>query len=267
MWYSQLPPGWAASGSAPSRDRNSSGVSCGGSGPGPMPAAYTAWSSGEPSHRPPKPRVLVSRWRTVMGRSAGTVSASGPVRLTSTRGSASSGSHRATGSSRSSTPSSASDRVSTPAYGLDTDASRNSESGRTGAVPPSSRHPPVCTSTSPRYRTADAKPGSRPRATSPCSIDQTVTNRERCDMSGPPAGDGVQRSRPRRSGELIGSGGGRLGPEPPLEAGRDDQVIGRELVDRRVAQADQRRSQPVAEQVEHVLHAGLPVGGQSPQVG
>jgi hypothetical protein len=50
----------------------------------------------------------------------------------------------------------------------------------------------------------------------------------------------------------------------PLEGRRDDQVARVRLVDGAVARADQRPSEPVTHQVEHMLHAGQAVGRQTP---
>ena len=73
----------------------------------------------------PKPQVNVSRSRTVIERSAGTVSPSGPSGWRSTRRSASSGNSRSTGSSRSSKPSSAIESTTAAVMGLVIDAIRN----------------------------------------------------------------------------------------------------------------------------------------------
>src|SRR4051794_16701424 len=55
--------------------------------------------------------------------------------------------------------------------------------------------------------------------------------------------------------------------EAALEARRQHEVVAAQLVRRLVAEPDERRAEAVAHQVEHVLHAGLSVRGEPPQVG
>ena len=107
----------------------------------------------------PKPNVNVSRSRVVIDRSAGTVSASGPSGLTSTRRSASSGSRPSTGSSRPSSPSSITARAAAPVIGLVVEAIRKSESRATGG-PPSARLPSASTCTSSPRAASTTSPGT-----------------------------------------------------------------------------------------------------------
>ena len=53
---------------------------------------------------------------------------------------------------------------------------------------------------------------------------------------------------------------------PATKSGRHDHVVGRQVVDRRAPEPEQRRVDAAAQDVEHVLDAGLAVGGQPPQV-
>ena len=97
-------PGCASSGSEPSRRIHSSGGggTCGCGGPAPSSSSSAACSTGCWPNRLksiPMPSVNVSRSRSVIGRSAGTVSSIEPSGSRITRRSASSGSHRSTASS------------------------------------------------------------------------------------------------------------------------------------------------------------------------
>ena len=98
--------------------------------------------------------------------------------------------------------------------------------------------------------TATSPPRSRPSS----PTDPGAASRASAAWTGPPA-------RPRLAGgqrvyaDAGASGAG--GAQVPLEGRRDDQVVGPSSVDRGVAEADQRRAEAVAQQVEHVLHAGL----------
>ncbi len=76
----------------------------------------------------PKPNVNVIKSRTVIPRSAWTMSSNGPSIRRSTRGCASSGSNRSTGSSRVTRPSRTRAKVAAPVIGLVVDAIRNNES-------------------------------------------------------------------------------------------------------------------------------------------
>jgi hypothetical protein len=108
----------------------------------------------------PKPNVKVSRSRTVIWRSAATVSSSGPSILRSTRGEANSGSSRVTGSSSVNSPASASAIVTAPVIGFVVDAMRNSESRCTGG-PSIDSEPSVSTCTSVPEDTRATRPGIR----------------------------------------------------------------------------------------------------------
>ena len=57
------------------------------------------------------------------------------------------------------------------------------------------------------------------------------------------------------------------GAEAAGEAGRDEDVGGGQLAHRAAPEAEEGGVDPVAEDVEDVLHARLTVGGQAPQVG
>ena len=107
VWYIQRSPGWQTSGSVPSRRIHSSG-----DGPGSSPwSAFSVSAIGivpGSATTMPVPSVKVSRSRSVTGRSAGTVSSSGPSGSASTVMSASSGRNSSTGSSRRSVQSSTS---------------------------------------------------------------------------------------------------------------------------------------------------------------
>jgi hypothetical protein len=93
----------------------------------------------------------------VIGRTAGTTSSTGPAGVRTTTGDASSGSHRAIGSSSASAPSSTSSMTAAATMGLVSDAMRNSESRAIGTVPSASAEPAVSTSTwSPRATRATA---------------------------------------------------------------------------------------------------------------
>ena len=141
--YIHRSPGWAISGSEPSAviQASGSGWTSGLGGPkvpsGSSPAATTTGSGVGPnmSNAMPKPMVKVSRCLVVIGRTAGTVSSTGPSSDRSTWRPASSGSSLSTGSSRPIRPSSISAIAVAAAIGLVVDAMRNSESLATGGPP------------------------------------------------------------------------------------------------------------------------------------
>src|SRR3546814_7800632 len=68
-------------------------------------------------------------------------------------------------------------------------------------------------------------------------------------------------TRPTVVARLLGGAGG------DAEAVGHDDVLGGEIGERCLAQAEHRGVDTAAEDVEHVLHARLPVGGQTPEVG
>ena len=72
----------------------------------------------------PKPLVKVNRSRTVISRSAGTVSSSGPFGTRSTRGEANFGNHRRTSSSRATWPSVTSASINDAVSGFVVEAMR-----------------------------------------------------------------------------------------------------------------------------------------------
>src|SRR5690606_40206346 len=110
--------------------------------------------------------------------------------------------------------------------------------------------------------------GGQPAATA-CSVWALGTTREVGEEPDPRSSP-LQREAPRRSwaegasGALARAGSGAGGAE---ETFRDDEVFAGELVDRGLAQPQQRGVDAAAQDVEDVPHPGLPVGGQSPQVG
>ena len=93
-------------------------------GPRSARASSDRLGPGRRRSRSPSPLRNVSRSRTVIGRSAGTVSSSGPVGSARTRRSASSGSRSSTGSSRRSRHSSTSISAATAVIGLVVDEMR-----------------------------------------------------------------------------------------------------------------------------------------------
>ena len=107
----------------------------------------------------PNPQVKVSRSRTVIERSAGTVSWRGPSGRRSTRRSVSSGSRSSTGPSSSSRPVSTSESTATAVIGLVFDEIRNSVSRRIGG-PPMAITPFVTTCTPSPRATAATTPGA-----------------------------------------------------------------------------------------------------------
>ena len=142
--YSHRSPGWASRGSSPSRaiQVSGSGVVTGLGGPNEASSSSSTadtigHGSGPMNIAPcmPKPQVKVSRSRTVTGRSALTVSVSGPSGRRSTRRPASSGSSVSTGPARSSTPSSTRLRITAAVIGLVVEEMRNKVSGRIGGPP------------------------------------------------------------------------------------------------------------------------------------
>ena len=103
---------------------------------------------------------------TVVNSRAGTVQSSGPVGSASTRISASSGSHRSTGSDRAILPSCTSVIAAATVTGLVIEAIRKIVSRRIGRPASASRWPIALTwSTSPRCQTSVTAPASRPEAT------------------------------------------------------------------------------------------------------
>lgn len=93
-------------------------------GRGPYPYSWIASANGVGSKVTPWPYVSVSRCRTVIGRSAGTVSSNGASGASRTRGEASSDNHSSTGSSNPNTPSATSCNASTPPTSLLSEAIR-----------------------------------------------------------------------------------------------------------------------------------------------
>ncbi len=167
--YIQRSPGWASSGRLPSPAIQVSGSGCTFGWGGPVVASRSLSASATTGHGPgvvnisrtmPKPNVNVSRSRAVIGRSAGTVSSSGPSILIRTLRSASSGSSRSTGSSRSSSPSPASARVAAAVIGFVVEAILNNESRATGA-PPTDSVPSASTCTWSPLATSATSPGIR----------------------------------------------------------------------------------------------------------
>ena len=135
----------------------------------------------------PIPSWNVSRSRSVIGRSAGTVSSSGPSTWVSTRREASSGRNSSTGSSSRSAHSSTRMSAATAATGFDIEAMRKIVSG--SAPPAVSR----CVSPS-RDSSATASPAS-PRSTDPAS--RSATRRSR-DFENPPIDAPTSRCREPR---------------------------------------------------------------------
>lgn len=168
MLYSQRPPGGHISGSEPRRRIHSSGsgISDGLGGPIPMPASCAARTMGGSSGRYswPNPIRNVSRSRSVMARSAGTVSSSGPSIRASTRLSASSGSSSSSGSPSRSRHCSTSAIAAAAAMGLVIELMRNRLS-RLNAGPPNATEPSTSTCTSPWRSTSVITPGTSPRST------------------------------------------------------------------------------------------------------
>ncbi len=112
----------------------------------------------------PKPRWNDSTSSTVMGLLAGTVSSRPDSGVRRTRGSASSGSQRATGSPSAIAPSSMSSIAATPAIGLVIDAIRKMASRPMGSGSPRALCPVAETCSSRPRATSATSPG-----TSPCS--------------------------------------------------------------------------------------------------
>ena len=137
--YIQRSPGWCTSGSEPSRRIHSSGPAAS----GPSWTSRSASSASEIGTVPgsamtmPVPRRKVSRSRSVIGRSAGTVSSSGPFGSASTVMSASSGRNSSTGSSRRSVQSSTSVIAQAATSGLLIEAMRKIVSSAIGVLEPS----------------------------------------------------------------------------------------------------------------------------------
>jgi hypothetical protein len=109
---------------------------------------------------------------TVIARRAGTTSSTGDSGVRTTIGDASSGSQRATGSSRPSSPSSTSTIVAAAVIGLPTDAIRKIVSRFIGG-PSRPRAPTTATSRSSPLATAATAPGSRPERT--CRSSSSVS--------------------------------------------------------------------------------------------
>ena len=101
----------------------------------------------------------------MIGRSAGTVWSSGPSGLTSTLGSAISGNHGATGSSRANNPSATIESATAAPTGLLSDAIRNRVPVVIGAVEPNPSTPVAKYSISPSCRIPVTIPGAQPAAT------------------------------------------------------------------------------------------------------
>jgi hypothetical protein len=100
----------------------------------------------------------------VIGRTAGTTSSASASGVRTTRGSASSGSHRPTGSSSAIRPSSISSSTAAAVIGLVSEAIRKIESRAIGA-PFSSAEPAAATSTRSPCATRPTAPGSAPFVT------------------------------------------------------------------------------------------------------
>src|ERR1700722_15814453 len=162
---SHASPGWYSSGTRASSAIHTSG---GGKPATSGPSRCTgnrAWTAGSvKSDAKPYPAREVSRSKTVIGRAAGTTSSTGLAGVRTTIGSASSGSHRATGSSSAIRPSWTRVRTAAATMGLVIEAKRKMAS-RVIAPPPTAAEPTTATSVrSPPAITATA-PGSDPSAT------------------------------------------------------------------------------------------------------
>ena len=123
----------------------------------------------------PSPAWNVSRSRSVIGRSAGTVSSSGPSTRVSTRREASSGRYSSTGSSSRSTHSSTRMSAATAATGFDIEAMRKIVSG--------SAPPAVSRCVSPPRDSSATTSAASPRWTDPASRSATRSSR---DFENPP---------------------------------------------------------------------------------
>jgi hypothetical protein len=113
----------------------------------------------------------------VIGRFAGKVSSSGLSIARRTRRSASSGSHRSTGSSRRSAHSSTRIIAAAATIGLVTEAMRKMVSRRIGSLPPYALVPIASTRTSPRRLTSVTTPGTTPRPTWPAITSRMCPRR------------------------------------------------------------------------------------------
>ena len=157
---------------------NSSAERSGWDGPGARPASAAAFWIGYLAGQTitaPRPKVKVSRSRTVIGRFAGTVSSTGPSRLFSTWRSASSGRKSSTGSSSRSLHSSTRISVAAAVIGLVIEAMRKIVSRRIGASP-NDCAPIASTWISPRRLTSATRPGMSPRET--CAGQRMVQARQ-----------------------------------------------------------------------------------------
>ena len=138
--YSHASPGWCSSGMRDSVAIHSSGAatSCGCGGPCFSSLNSRPTAGSEKSDGKPYPARKVSRSCTVIGRTAGTTSSTGPAGVRTTVGDASSGSHGSTGSSSAIRPSSTSIITAAAVIGLVIEAIRKIESLAIGDVPSAS---------------------------------------------------------------------------------------------------------------------------------
>ena len=147
-----------------------SGGSAGWGGPTLNCSGAAASFTGQGPKYPPKPIRNVSRSRTVIGRSAGTVSSTGPSMRRTTLRSASSGRSRSTGSSSRTTHSSSRISVATAVTGLVIDEMRKIVSRRIGPPPSTAVLPITSTYASPRLLTTETSPGASPPSTWPAMM-------------------------------------------------------------------------------------------------
>ena len=138
------------------------GTSCGCGGPCFSSLNSVATAGSEKSDGKPYPARKVSRSSTVIGRTAGTTSSTGPSGVRTTVGDASSGSQCPTGSSSAIRPSSTSIMTAAATTGLVIDAIRKIESRAIGAVPSTSAEPTACTSIRSPRATRPTAPGTGP---------------------------------------------------------------------------------------------------------
>ena len=177
--YRHTLPGCSRSGSFANRAIHSSGGGrAGGSGgPNPSSSSVALSTAGHSiSNTQPKPNRMVSKSSIVTGRRAGSVSSSGPSRRLKTRRSTSSGRNRSTGSSRPSTPSWASSRVSAAIIGFVFELIRTWASTSNGSSPAGAVVPSASTVASPRSRRPTTAPGTTPASTNGriASINRSV---------------------------------------------------------------------------------------------
>ena len=126
----------------------------------------SGWTAGsEKSDGKPQPARKVIRSRAVIGRTAGTTSSTGEDGVGTTTGDASSGSHRAIGSSRSSCPSSTRIIPAAAVIGFVMEATRKIVSGVIAALPSRSSEPAAASSISSLRATSATTPGASPVST------------------------------------------------------------------------------------------------------